>query len=177
MKSQKHPLWKRLLWKALSLLKRLGIAGEGPYSLENWLIAAVKLLRPSNYAILRQVTRHPLKVIWRLLVGHRTQELLLPHPVSLRITPVNLLALLQVWGKLKLLHADPAEALLIWEVAPSFQIHTYTEERSDICALEEVFLRKVYGHSYEGLRVLDVGGYSGESTLFFLMNGAVEVHV
>ncbi len=160
----------------IRLLRRLGIfRGEGAHSLENRLIGAVKLLIPSNWRGLRQITRHPFRVVLRILLDRYTQELLLPEPTKLEITPVNLLALLQVWGKIPLLRTETENNILVWQVGPGIELHTQTQARSDVCALEEVFLRRVYGESYQGLRVLDVGGYNGESTLFFLMQGAQEV--
>lgn len=93
----------------------------------------------------------------------------------LQIAPSNLLALLRIWDEVPLVKIDAQKSQLIWEVKPGIQITTRTFEGLDLVILEEIFVRGAYGTAYEGLRVLDVGGYRGESTMFFLMQGAAEV--
>ncbi|MCS7297339.1 MAG: FkbM family methyltransferase [Bacteroidia bacterium] len=113
--------------------------------------------------------------ILNILRGNKEHRLLLPHPTILPITPPNLLALIDVWGHLRLKEVDYRSKRLIWELAPEVHIATQTEQGLDIVALAEVFIGRPYGSNFKDMRVLDIGGYKGESAIFFALNGAASV--
>ena len=167
---------KKLFWAGLRLLRKVGLfRAVGEASIETRLTRAMQLLSPRYWKVLRQVAHRPILVVLKVLLGKPIHTFRLPHPVQLRMAPSNLLAFLRVWGKIPLVAVDAQNSQLIWEVKPGVKLHTHTFEGLDLVILEEIFLRGAYGTEYEGLRVLDVGGYHGESALFFLMQGAREV--
>lgn len=95
--------------------------------------------------------------------------------MSLRITPTNLSALVRLWGTLPLVEMDAEKNRLVWEVAPGVRFATYTDVGFSLAVVLEVFVQHDYGTAYEGLRVLDVGGYNGDSAVFFAIRGAQAV--
>lgn len=167
---------RSLGWRLIGLLERLGLLStQGETSLGIRLLRAAHLIKPSSWRTFRKLTPAPLRTLWQLLRGQKRHTLLLPEPISLLISPSNLVCLVSVWERLPLAEAKPSENKLIWEPAPGIFLHTFTNEGIDLMILEEIFVRRDYGDSYEGMRVLDIGGYRGESTLFFLLRGAQSV--
>lgn len=163
-------------WWVMGLLERLGILStKGEASLGIRLLRAAHLCKPRVWKTFRKLTPSPWRTLWRLLRGQNHHTLLLPEPVSLDISPTNLVALMSIWGKLPLAYVDPAANILIWQVAPGISLRTHTQAGIDLLVLEEIFVRRDYGTNYEGLRVLDIGGYRGETALFFLLQGAQAV--
>jgi len=113
--------------------------------------------------------------IWKVLLGQKYHTLLLPHPITLEITPTALAALVKLWGRLPLAEVKPEERLLVWEVKPGFRVPTRTDWAFDLAILHEIFVEKQYGEAFPGWRVLDIGAYGGESALYFVLEGAEAV--
>lgn len=163
-------------WRFVGALERLGLLstrGEGSLGIR--ILRAAHLCKPRFWRTYRKLVPHPLKTLWHLLTGTNRHTLLLPQPVTLEISPTNLIALVSVWGQLPLAQIDPSQNTLFWQVAPGVLLRTYTHDGIDLMVLEEVFVRHDYGQDYKGLRVLDIGGYRGEASLFFLVQGAQAV--
>lgn len=167
---------KGLFWGGLRLLRKVGFfRAVGEASVETRLIRVIQFISPGYWRVLRKVASAPGLLILKILLGRFRHTFRLPGPVQLQMSPSNLLALLRIWGKVPLVGVDRQSSELIWEVKPGVRLRTRTFGGLDLVILEEIFVRGAYGTNYEGLRVLDVGGYRGESTLFFLMQGAAEV--
>lgn len=58
---------------------------------------------------------------------------------------------------------------------PGKKIATYTDKGLDIPVLYEIFVAGTYEGNYQGMKVLDVGAYRGESSIFFALRGASQV--
>lgn len=123
----------------------------------------------------QQIHPSPVRLALEVLQGKTRHTLLLPNPVTLHIFPTNLVYLTQLYGKLPLVEVRPESCQLIWEIAPGMRLPTRTDRGLDLFTLYEVFVEKIYGTNYQGKRVLDIGAYRGETTLFFLLSGAKEV--
>lgn len=75
-------------------------------------------------------------------------------------------------NRIKVKKYVPESKLLVWEVAPQ----TYISSRfSDISCLRDVFVEKVYGEIFSGMKVIDVGAFISDSTLYLLLQGAQQV--
>lgn len=111
----------------------------------------------------------------RILLRRDIHTLYLPHPVKMHILPYNLTTLVRIFDKLPMKQVLPAEHTLIWEIAPGRYVKTLTNQGLELMIMEEIFIQQQYGTQYEGLRVLDVGGYIGLSSVFFALKGAEAV--
>lgn len=159
--------------RVVTYLHRLGlIDAVGEHSL------GLRLLRIADLIKNRSQAENILKLfptIWRLLIGKDHHTLHLNHPVKMRILPTNLASLVRLWGKLPCKVVEPAYNTIIWEVLPGRLIKSRTDAGMDLAILVEIFVQKQYGTNYKGLRVLDIGGYHGESAIFFVLMGAQRV--
>lgn len=131
------------------------------------------LLRHTDKA--RQILPSVRGAAFRVLLGKTTHTLHLPQPVRMEVSPTALSALVKLWGRFPVKEVRPAENLLVWEVTEGVFFPTRTDRRSDLETLYEVFVKNIYGDHFEGKRILDIGAFRGESTLFFLLEGAAEV--
>lgn len=113
----------------------------------------------------------------RVLLGKTRQKFLLPQPIELDILPSNLASLGEVYAHFPLVSINTDQNKLVWEVRPDLHLITYTDYGQDIAVMWEVFLQKVYGEDYNGLQVIDIGAYHGETMLFFLSRGCQSIVV
>ena len=161
------------LGKALDKIVKPGHSGESSMALR--LLCIAYLLEPRRWKVFQKISSHPWRTLIHILWRKDRHVLRLPDPVELHILPSNLVALTSLWGKLPLAKVEAHRNMLVWQVSPSAQIFTETHRSIDLMVLNEVFVNKDYGEAYKGLRVLDIGGYRGETSLYFLLRGAKEV--
>ncbi|MCX7764844.1 MAG: FkbM family methyltransferase, partial [Bacteroidia bacterium] len=159
--------------RVVTYLHRLGlIDAVGEHSLGLRLLRIADLIKNRKQA---NDILHLFPTIWRLLIGKDYHTLHLNSPVKMRILPTNLASLVRLWGKLPCKVVEPAYNTIIWEVLPGRLIKSRTDAGMDLAILVEIFVQKQYGTNYKGLRVLDIGGYHGESAIFFVLMGAQRV--
>ncbi|MCS7188638.1 MAG: hypothetical protein RMJ66_02455 [Bacteroidia bacterium] len=113
--------------------------------------------------------------MWRLLIGRSYHTLYLNQPVRMHILPTNLISLIYLWNKLPCVRIDPEQNVIVWELAPGCILRSLTNEGTELAVLVELIIRKEYSTNYQGLKVLDIGGYYGESAIFFASAGAERV--
>lgn len=113
--------------------------------------------------------------IWRLLSGKVYHTLYLPQPVKMQILPTNLISLVHLWGKVPCKTIEPEHNAITWEIFPGCLFKSRTDIGTDLAILVELLVRNEYGTNYKGLKVLDIGGYHGESAIFFISAGAQKV--
>ncbi|MCS7153329.1 MAG: FkbM family methyltransferase [Bacteroidia bacterium] len=113
--------------------------------------------------------------LWQVLRGQERHKLKYPRVLEIEIAPSNLTALLELWGKIPLKEVDVNQQRILWAIGPEMLFATYTTDGHSIPALYEAVVKQPYGSTYEGMRVLDIGGYYGETAIFFLARGAYEV--
>lgn len=58
---------------------------------------------------------------------------------------------------------------------PGCLLKSLTNGGTELTVLVELLIRKEYGTNYQGLKVLDIGGYFGESAIFFVSARAESV--
>ncbi len=136
-------------------------------------IKLLVILRGARRAAFRRLVRSPWRAIWSLLSGRDVYELNLLGVESLRISPSDLVALVDVSAKLPFLEAVGKQ--LVWQLPNGLRALTYPEIKLDMVAFAEIFLREVYKGDYGGQRVLDIGAYHGYTALYFLSRGAQSV--
>lgn len=161
------------LGKALDKIVKSGGSGESSMALR--LLCISYLLEPRRWKVFRSISPSPWRTLVHILRRKDRHVLRLPDPVELHILPSNLVALTSIWKKIPLAKIEAHRNILVWQVSPSVQISTETHQSIDLMVLNEVFVNKDYGETYGGLRVLDIGGYRGETSLYFLLRGAKEV--
>ncbi|MCX7606326.1 MAG: FkbM family methyltransferase [Bacteroidia bacterium] len=167
-------LIKKIIKQAVQILQSYGMLKDtGEKSFIRRLLRVDYLIKNRKNA--RQIIPSFWRTCWRVLRGDIRHTVCLPHPVEMDILPSNLAALVKLWGAYPLSEIIPSENRLVWQIAPGVRLPTQTDRGFDIPILYEVFIQKQYGFRYEGLQVLDVGGYKGESALFFLLQGAKSV--
>lgn len=113
--------------------------------------------------------------LWQVFIGQERHKLKYPRVLEIDITPSNLTALIELWEKIPLKEVDVTQQRILWAIAPNMFFATYTKDAHSIPALYEVVVKQPYGSEYAGMRVLDIGGYYGETAIFFLAHGAREV--
>jgi len=69
---------------------------------------------------------------------------------------------------------NPADLTIRFRIGSDYLTVRYGKF-SDLCVLREVYLEKLYDGDYGGSFVIDVGGYIGETALFFAQRGARRV--
>lgn len=158
-------------------LSRIGLIQDtGQKSLAQRILVAWSLLtkkRLYTKAIVPSVFLTALRV----LLGKTRHKFLLPQPIDLDILPSNLASLGEVYAHFRLVSVSPEHNKLVWEVGPNWHLITHTDYGQDIAVMREVFLQKVYGAHYNGLQVIDIGAYHGETMLFFLWQGCQSIVV
>lgn len=160
--------------RILLRLQRMGILKDtNEYSLLR------RILRINDLIKLRKKAKIFIPDFWgtlvRILRGDYQITLQLPEPVSLYITPSNLVALIKITGELPIAAIDASHNRIEWEIAPGRKVVTHTDKGLDLPALYEIFIAKSYKGNYDGMRIIDVGAYRGESSIFFALHGASEI--
>ncbi|MDW8417414.1 MAG: FkbM family methyltransferase [Bacteroidia bacterium] len=154
-------------------IQQMGILSfDGEQSLGIRLLRVFDLLKNSKKA---QKVVPLLPTMWRLLLGKNHHTLYLTHPVKMHILPSNLISLIYLWGNLPCERIEPEQNVIVWQLAPGCLLKSLTNEGTELTVQVELLIRKEYGTNYQGLKVLDIGGYFGESAIFFVSARAESV--
>lgn len=165
-----RPSFRKRLLYCLHRMKLLSFDDERSLGIR--LLRIADLIK--NWRIAQKIV--PLfPTMWRLLLGKNYHTLHLNQPVKMQVLPTNLISLIYLWGKLPCKKVEPEQNVIIWELAPGCVVKSLTNEGTELSVLVELIIRRDYGTNYQGLKVLDVGGYYGESTIFFVSAGAQSV--
>jgi FkbM family methyltransferase len=123
---------------------------------------------------------HPWKALWALLTGKDSYRLSLSGyaPQPLQMSPLNFLNFLRLYeAGYTPVAIDAEKNVLIIEMAPGVRYTAHVADTADLAPLKELLLEQEYGVSFRGYWILDVGGYRGETALFFCAHGAEKVIV
>lgn len=98
-------------------------------------------------------------------------------PVYMHIQPQRLVGFylgLYLHG-LRIEHIDPASGLATWRWK-SLRLTVRWGNLADEAVIKQNYVDKIFGEHFEGMRILDIGAYIGDTALLFACGGAAEVY-
>lgn len=129
------------------------------------------------FSTLRQCSPAPYRAIWALLSGQDRYAFYIPkrpHIQELSLNPLGLSALLWLLkAGYAILSANADSGGL--SIAITDNLNLQVRGIEDFGLLNEVLVEKVYGSAFPAYRILDIGAYVGETSLFFAAFGAEKV--
>jgi len=141
------------------------------------LIKGPRPLRPKYLRAMAQLCPDPIQAYWDLL---NDRPVLIRPPEndkSYSVRPNELTMILELHAHgLSLIKSDIENTRHKWHVCGQ-AFYTRCHNIPDLNSLYEVFVAKLYEKSQKYKIVLDIGGYLGESAIYFAQRGAEKVVV
>jgi FkbM family methyltransferase len=139
------------------------------------LIKGPRPLHPKSLKAFWELCPNPITGYWNML--NDKAVLIKPvennAPVALDPTTMVFLVGLHAHG-VYVVDVNPADLTIKFRIGSDYLTVRYGKF-SDFLVLEEIYLEKLYDGDYRGSFVIDIGGYIGETALFFAQRGAKRV--
>ncbi len=175
MDTRRPSILARLIYKAA----QKGWIRLDQDSLLRRLMSLRHLLKFRLFPTLAQYSPSPYRAIASLLSGKNRYLFYTSasrQPQEITLSPPNLVALLRLLeAGYPLLSVDSVQNLVYIAISDGLTLPLRAADSWDIAALNEILIEKDYGSSFPGYRILDVGGYNGDTPLFFAAHGAEKV--
>jgi len=139
------------------------------------LIKGPRPLRPKSLKAFWELCPNPITGYWNMLndkavlikpIGNNT-------PVAVDTTTMVYLLGLHVHG-VHVIEINSADLTIKFRIGSDYLTARYGKT-ADLFVLKETYFDKIYDGDYHGNFVIDVGGYIGETALFFAQRGARRV--
>ena len=139
------------------------------------LIKGPRPLHPKSLKAFWELCPNPITGYWNMLNDKAVLIKPIGNDTPVAVDPTTMVYLLGLHAHgVYVVDVNPADLTIKFRIGSDYLTVRYGKV-SDLFVLEEIYLEKLYDGDYRGSFVIDVGGYIGETALFFAQRGARRV--
>ena len=139
------------------------------------LIKGPRPLHPKYLKAFWELCLNPITGYWNMLNDKAVLIKPVENNAPVAVDPTTMVYLLGLHAHgVYVVDVNPADLTVKFRVGSDYLTVRY-RNTCDLYLLEELYLQKMYDGDYYGSFVIDVGGYIGETALFFAQRGARRV--
>jgi len=139
------------------------------------LIKGPRPLHPKSLKAFWELCPNPITGYWNMLNDKAVLIKPIGNDTPVAVDPTTMVYLLGLHAHgVYVVDVNPADLTIKFRIGSDYLTARYGKV-SDLFVLEEIYLEKLYDGDYRGSFVIDVGGYIGETALFFAQRGARRV--
>jgi FkbM family methyltransferase len=139
------------------------------------LIKGPRPLRPKSLKAFWELCPNPITGYWNMLNDKAVLIKPVENNAPVAVDPTTMVYLLglHVHG-VYVVDVNPADLTIKFRIGSDYLTARYGKT-ADLFVLKETYFDKIYDGDYHGNFVIDIGGYIGETALFFAQKGARRV--
>jgi FkbM family methyltransferase len=139
------------------------------------LIKGPRPLHPKSLKAFWELCPNPITGYWNMLNDKAVLIKPVENNAPVAVDPTTMVYLVGLHAHgVYVADVNPADLTVKFRIGSDYLTVRYGYT-CDLYLLEEVYLQKIYDGDYHGSVVIDVGGYIGETALFFAQRGARRV--
>lgn len=139
------------------------------------LIKGPRPLHPKSLKAFWELCPNPITGYWNMLNDKAVLIKPVENNAPVAVDPTTMVYLLGLHAHgVYVVEVNPADLTVKFRIGSDYLTVRYGNT-CDLYLLEELYLQKMYDGDYYGSFVIDVGGYIGETALFFAQRGARRV--
>jgi len=144
------------------------------------LIKGPRPLSPKSLKSFFEISASPIRDYWNMLSG--IQEIHIRQkkdnkPIKVTLPPERIIWYIEMYNRgVKIEEIDPEGGLITWRYQ-NILLTARWEQPEDNATIKQVYGDKLLGERFENMRIIDIGGYIGDTALMFIHGGARQVCV
>ncbi len=144
------------------------------------LIKGPRPLSPKSIKIFFEISANPIRDYWNILSA--IQEIHIRQQkdnksIRVNLPPERIIWYIEMYKRgIKIEEIDWERRLITWRYQ-NILLTARWEQAEDNATISQVYGDKLLGECFENMRIIDIGGYIGDTALMFIHGGAREVCV